>query len=166
MNKSAIQLIFDYNAWANGQILKAAERATPEQFVAPVPNTYGSLRAILVHVCEAMHFWRNLCQHGTFTDDWVESDFPTLADLAARWREVEHEMRAYASGLTDEALRGLVRYTTPAGILRERVLWHCLLHVVNHGTQHRSEAALILTNYGQSPGDLDFTLFLNTRSEA
>jgi len=166
MNAQDIRLLYKYNDWANGQILKAAERATPEQFVAPVPNTYGSLRAILVHVCEAMHFWRNLCQHGTFTDDWVESDFPTLADLAARGREVEHEMRAYTSGLTDEALRGLVRYTTPAGIPRERVLWHCLLHVVNHGTQHRSEAALILTNYGQSPGDLDFTLFLNTRSEA
>lgn len=44
---------------------------------------------------------------------------------------------------------------------RERLLWHCLLHVVNHGTQHRSEAAAILTGYGRSPGDLDFTAFLN-----
>jgi len=54
-----------------------------------------------------------------------------------------------------------VRYLIPGGIVRERVLWHCLLHVVNHGTQHRSEAAALLTSYGQSPGGLDFTLFLN-----
>jgi uncharacterized damage-inducible protein DinB len=52
------------------------------------------------------------------------------------------------------------RYTTEDGG-RERVLWHCLLHVVNHGTQHRSEAAAILTGYGYSPGGLDFTAFLN-----
>jgi uncharacterized damage-inducible protein DinB len=44
---------------------------------------------------------------------------------------------------------------------RGEFVWHCLLHVVNHGTQHRSEAAALLTEYGSSPGDLDVTMFLN-----
>jgi uncharacterized damage-inducible protein DinB len=39
-------------------------------------------------------------------------------------------------------------------------VWQTILHVINHGTQHRSEAAAILTSYGQSPGELDFYLFL------
>jgi len=81
--------------------------------------------------------------------------------LEQRWYDEEMAMRDYLASLTDDDLTHLVRYTTGSGQKRERVLWHCLLHGVNHGTHHRSEAAAILTGYGQSPGDLDFTVFLN-----
>jgi uncharacterized damage-inducible protein DinB len=52
----------------------------------------------------------------------------------------------------------------PGNIVRERVLWHLLFDAVNHGTQHRSEAGVLLTRYGQSPGDMEFSLFLNERT--
>lgn len=39
------------------------------------------------------------------------------------------------------------------------------MHVVIHGVQHRSEAAAILTDYGWSPGDLDFDVFLKAKPE-
>ena len=35
-----------------------------------------------------------------------------------------------------------------------------LAHLVNHGTQHRSEAALLLTQAGRSPGELDLIVYL------
>ena len=69
-------------------------------------------------------------------------------------------MRAYLVNLSDDEMENHLRYTTDTGIERDRILWQCLYHVVNHGTQNRSEAAAFLTDFGNSPGDLDFTVFL------
>jgi uncharacterized damage-inducible protein DinB len=73
----------------------------------------------------------------------------------------ERAMRDYLAQLTDANMTDYVRDTVPEGHKRERLLWHCLWHVANHGTQHRSEAAAILTERGSSPGEFDFTAFLN-----
>jgi uncharacterized damage-inducible protein DinB len=99
-------------------------------------------------------------------DNWLAPDlnaidFPNLTALQNRWIKEEQEMRAYLAALHDEDMNTHRHYTTAEGEARDRILWHCLLHVVNHGTQHRSEAAALLTDFGHSPGDLDFTVFLN-----
>jgi uncharacterized damage-inducible protein DinB len=39
-------------------------------------------------------------------------------------------------------------------------VWQMLAHVINHGTQHRSEAAALLTTAGRSPGELDMIVYL------
>lgn len=164
MNKADITMIFEYNHWANQRILDAASKVSQEQLVAPTAFPRGSLRATLVHILDTEYGWRLLLQRGEETPDLDEKDFPTLPSLLDRWRFEEDHMRAYLAGLTDESLQGVIRYTNPHGIQRERVRWHALYHVVNHGTQHRSEAAAILTEYGHSPGDMDFTLYITERS--
>jgi uncharacterized damage-inducible protein DinB len=160
-----MQLIYDYNYWARDRILLAAAQVTPEQYTAPAPYPYGSLRGTLLHILDAEQSWRNQLQHGNWTPEWLEADYPTFAALQAAWPPEEMAMRAFLAEVTDADLDRTLRYTADSGAVRERVLWHCLLHVVNHGTQHRAEAAALLTAYGQSPGDLDMTLFLNERAQ-
>ena len=153
--------IYEYNYWANDRILAAAANISPEQWSAPSAFPYGSLHHTLLHTLDTEFGWRMLCQYSQFTPDLSAAEFPTLDLIKRRWEEEEIAMRAYLAEMNDEDLGGLVRYTTDSGEKRERVLWHCLQHVANHGTQHRSEAAALLTQYGSSPGDLDFTVFLN-----
>lgn len=163
MNHKDILLIFDYNYWSNAKILDACAHVTPEQFVARNESSYGSLRGTMVHVLDGERSWRILCQTAKSTFDLNEADFPTLDALVSSWQPEERTMRAWLSSLDDDAMTGFVRYTLDNGTKRERVLWHCLYHVVNHGMQHRSEAAAQLSALGQSPGDFDFTFFLNAR---
>ncbi|MBK8904930.1 MAG: DinB family protein [Anaerolineaceae bacterium] len=163
MNTQDIQTLFDYNYWATRRILTAAAQVSLEQFITHTGHGLGSLRGTLVHTLDGERAWRKLFEEQTlaYFGAWQEADFATFDLLVQQWQADEQAMRTYLAQLSDDALNGIISYTTPEGAYRERVLWHCLLHLANHGTQHRSEAAAILTGYGRSPGDLDFTAFLN-----
>ena len=161
MNIQDIVLIYDYNFWANGRILTTAASVSREQFSAPASFPYGGLRGTLLHILEAEMSWRLRYEGMSWPGDLVEADFPTLAAVQAAFQAEEQSMREYLAHLGDDALIKPVTYPIgePPGT-RSRILWHCLYHVVNHGMQHRSEAAAMLTDFGHSPGDLDFVDFI------
>ena len=164
MNISDIQTLYEYNYWANDQIFEAARRVTVEQYEATADLPYGSLRGTLLHIVEAEHLWRARFQDTAFSS-LAETELPTLDSLEYRRRQEETTMRTYLAGLTDQDMElrpGLPWWPPRVRALANEgfFLWHCLVHVVNHGTQHRSEAAALLTEYGQSPGQLDFLVYV------
>ena len=161
MNIAAIHSLFDYNYWVNQRILDTAAGLSTEQFTAPGPVSHGSLRGTLVHALGAEWAWRQRCQGSSPEALLSQDDFDDMKSLAHRWREEEDAMRAYLAELTDDNLTATIEYTRTGGDRFETPLWQILLHVINHGTQSRSEAAVLLSHFGHSPGDLDYMIFLN-----
>ena len=158
MNRQDIELLFRYNDWANDRILDTAEALSSEQLTAPNDLGWGSLRGALVHLMDAEYVWRNLLKDGEHVEWLQPEDFPDVASIRARWLEERAAFWRYLASLSDENLSATISYEGDE--IRYRVLWHCLAHVVNHGTQHRAECAALLTGFGHSPGNLDFTVFL------
>lgn len=163
MNKEYFSILYDYNYWANERILRAAEKVSDAGFIAPTSHSYGSLRGTLAHVLAAEWIWLSRWQGVSLTVLPGESDFPTLTSIRGRWREEEQKMRRFVASLGENDLPRVINYTNTKGKPYARPLWQMLAHVVNHGTQHRAEAAAILTDLGHSPGDLDMTVFLDER---
>lgn len=162
MNRETLTLLFDYNRWANARILAAAGQLTAEQYVAPVAGvSHGSVRATLVHALSAERIWRQRCLEGLSPATLLrEADCPTFADLRELWPAEDAALRAGLARLSDAALAGRLSYRTTNGTPMEETLWKILVHVVNHGTQHRAEAAVALTAFGHSPGDVDLIIYL------
>jgi len=161
MNKQDILILYEYNAWSNAKILDAASNITQEQFLAPASFPHGGLRGTLVHALFAEWVWCNRWEGTPSTFRWPPEEFLALGSLRARWADEEPRLMNFVANLTEERLYSKIKYISTEGVPHERVLWESMAHLVNHGTQHKTEAAAILTGMGHSPGDIDLIVYLN-----
>jgi len=161
MNKQDILTLYQYNRWANAKILSMAAQVTQEQFLAPASFPHGGLRGTLVHALFAEWVWRQRWEGTSPTQRFKPQDFPKFEALRTRWMEEENQLMKFVEGLTDDQLNQTFRYNNLSGQPFTKILWHAMAHVVNHGTQHRTEAAAMLTDFGYSPGDIDFIYYLD-----
>lgn len=160
MNKQDIVILYQYNQWTNAKILDAASNVTQEEYLAPASFPHGGLQGTLVHTLFAEWIWRNRWEGISPTNRLKPEEFPNFESLRTRWAEEEKALMSFVDSLTDERLESKFSYRATDGTPHERVLWQAMAHVVNHGTQHRTEAAAILTDLGHSPGDIDMIYFL------
>jgi uncharacterized damage-inducible protein DinB len=165
MDKNDVRLLIEYNYWANDRVLHQAGQLAPEQYMARYPLSHGSLHAALVHILATEITWRLRIQEGISPERVLGGeDFPTFVALRERWAEDEMAMRNHVASLSDADLVKPVSYTNTRGASYSTVLWQILAHVVNHGTQFRAEAAVALSDYGRSPGDLDLIQFIRQQA--
>jgi uncharacterized damage-inducible protein DinB len=152
--------LYAYTAWANNRILDTAENLSTEQFTADAGPSHGSLRNTLVHQMSGQWIWLERWKGGSPERMMSRKDFPDLATVRSRWELIEADTQAFLAELTEEQLVQVVSYTTTEGWDRSYPLWQPLFQQANHATQHRSEAAVMLTNFGHSPGDVDYIIYL------
>jgi uncharacterized damage-inducible protein DinB len=149
--------LFDFSYWATRTLLTVASDLTPEEWTAPSDVTPRDLRATLVHALDVEWSWRLRLMRRP-EEEWgpeaelKPSDHPTPAKLAEHWKRDEAEMREWLATLDDDTLE---RDIDLGG--RDRFpLWYFLMHIVVHSQQQRSDAAVLLTRLGHSPGDVEF----------
>jgi uncharacterized damage-inducible protein DinB len=67
----------------------------------------------------------------------------------------------YLNSITDGQLNIEVTYVGPDGKRRTRKVWHMLLQVPNHQTDHRSQIATMLGSMGLDVPQTDLVVFLS-----
>jgi uncharacterized damage-inducible protein DinB len=159
---SKLELIthfYEYNAWANNRLLDVSAGLSADELGTGRGASFGSILDSLVHVVRAQAFWLQRWNHddtrgSTLGDEGEVS----LAKVRAAFDDSHTGIGEYIADLTGERLDGLLDYHDRRGEW-SRPLWQLMTHVVNHGTYHRGEIAMMLTVAGHSPGDLDFNFW-------
>ena len=154
MKADDIRFLFAYDRWATRRILAALDGLDTEVWSRANVIDERGLGGILVHQLGAAQRWRIMFE----TQGDGEGPRPERGAIAGNRRDRRALGREWAAvdawlaTLTDDFLQ----------IVFEGVpIWQMMVHVVNHGTQHRSEAAALLTAEGHSPGDLDVIDYSN-----
>ena len=165
MKKADVVVLVEFNARANRRILAKAARLSARDLRRPAGLSYPSPLATLVHILDTQWYWRQGADLGTLPRKTLEpSEFPTFSALRRRWDEEDRLLLRFVSSRTERQIAASVTYAWPQARPRPRPLWHLFMHVVNHGTQHRSELALFLTARKLSSGNMDFLNFITHKA--
>ncbi len=128
-----------------------------EQFTQEVGYSRGSVRNQLVHIMEADNTWFSALRGLGFPEPPKPADFDDRNALRAQWDVVEQGMREYLANLRDELL--FVK-PFPPGEDENLIVWQVLLHVVNHGTDHRAQVLRVLGDLGVKTGPQDYIFYV------
>ena len=164
MLADAIRNTYGYDEWATARIFDAAEGLTPEQLDAPGPIPHGTIRQTLLHLLivhkRFLSWWDgSLPAQQAYRQMADPADYPDLASIRALWKQVAEQTNAFVSDLRDEDAARYLSTTGPDGSAFGFPTWQMMQHVANHNTQHRSEVAVMLTEFGCSPGDIDLIFY-------
>lgn len=161
--KTMIVTKFEYNYASNKRLLDLAMKVTPEQWAdGTMQYSRGNLHTTLYHTLTVEQMWVHMCQHrGVMPALPSIDDLPSAESLQTYCDEVHKTTMAYLNDADDAELATEYGATSPSGKEYTMVVWHILTHVLYHSAQHRSEAADLLTQYGHSPGDMDFIFFVD-----
>lgn len=156
MDVDSLLTFVRFHAWANDRILTTAAHVSDEAIHSPNVLDRGSAFDTLRHLVDVDWSWREFCAGNDVGETYAWEYGFALDDVPgihAFCIEEDARLHGYVASLDAAALAEPLALSDEAGDVVPR--WLIVAHVVNHGTQHRSELARYFTVCGHSPGDLD-----------
>ncbi len=161
MTANDVRRLMDYNYWARDRQLKAVAAIPTAELSRPLGGSFPSLLHHLVHIMEVESLWYQRFQGVARPTMRRAAEFPDVTAIAARWAEVEGEVRPFVARLTDADLERVVNGRFTSGATFAIPLGDLLIHLVNHGTYHRGQVTTLIRQLGFTPAPVDWTVFVS-----
>jgi uncharacterized damage-inducible protein DinB len=159
MNAQAFRHLFTYHFAENRKIWDThVMQLAYEQFTRPVNYSHGSVRDQITHLIDVDDVWFSELHGIAPLEPLPSATGDDRAAIRANWDRVEQRMRAYLAALQDDML-----FSTPITEPEEDkdlIVWQVLLHVVNHGTDHRAQILRQLHDLGRKTTSQDYIFYV------
>jgi uncharacterized damage-inducible protein DinB len=155
MDRESLLAFVRFHAWANDRILSTAADLSDDELRRLSVLDHDSAFQTIRHLVDVDWSWREFCQGNDVgnTYAWDHFALEDLPALHAFSLEEDRRLRTYVESLGEADLAERLAMSEDPNDRIAR--WLIIAHVVNHGTQHRSELAHYFTTCAHSPGDID-----------
>jgi len=160
MDREMLITLYDHFTWARNHLLDAAGALTPAQLHQEEQGVFGSIHDTLTHMAASEWMWMARIAGRSPTAVPAGTDFPDLAALRAWWDTAHTGTMTYLRGVDATELHRSIRYTNTQGRAFTRLVWHVLLHLPTHQTEHRAQVAGMLTRFGAEAPPTGLVVFL------
>jgi uncharacterized damage-inducible protein DinB len=158
MNADAFRHFYNYHFTENRKIWDdCIAPLSYDQFTQNMNYSHGSVRDQIVHLMNVDDAWFSGLRGVENPESFNPSDFDDREIIRAHWDSVEQNMRDYLEKLRDEML-----FEKPFadGEDKDLTLWQVLLHVANHGTDHRAQLLRLLHDLGVKTTSQDYIFYV------
>jgi uncharacterized damage-inducible protein DinB len=156
---------FDYSMWARDQLLPLLEGLETEAIkAADQKGVYGSIHDTLAHMASSEWLWLQRCLGDSPLRTPTGEDFATLTLLVSWWNDVHSQVMLFLNNTSEADLGDELTYLAADGKRRTRKVWHMLMQVPNHQTEHRSQIATMLGSMGLEVPQTDLVVYLSKQS--
>lgn len=132
-------------------------KLSDEQFNQSIPYSLGSIRNHIVHLVGVDEAWFSDLRGVKLPDSPNPQELTDRDAIRQYWDRVEQDMRDYLDKLQPDML---TQKPIPDGEDQDLLLWQILLHVVNHGTDHRAQILRALHDLGVSTTAQDYIFYV------
>ena len=157
MNADAFRHYYDYHFSQNRKIWdEYILPLSPDQFTQPLDYSHGSVRNQVVHLMQVDEAWFGDLTGSIPEEPFTDGGRDDREAIRAHWDRVEAHMRAYLADIKDEML---MEKPFTEGEDKDLILWQILVHVVNHGTDHRAQLLRLLSDLGVQTQYQDYIFY-------
>ncbi len=161
MMVTAVRTLFDYHYAMYDQVWSFVMELSREEFIREYDYSLLSVRNHLVHVMNVDDRWLSRVQNQQPPENLEFADFPDAQSVRQKWDSIRQRVQEYELGLSHEQLEQTVELQFPdRGGRHRNTRWQILLHVVNHGTDHRAQILALLHELGGQTIEQDLILHL------
>jgi uncharacterized damage-inducible protein DinB len=162
MTKAEIQMLYEYDKWANLKLIEVLATLTINQFKKDLGCSFGGIHGTLVHILSADKVWLSRWTNKIPTPLKPE-DIPAIEVAKKHMDTFQIEVGNFLRSLTDEQLNGPLQYTDFKGNTNAQLLRQQMQHKVNHSSYHRGQIVTMLRQLGIKPVSTDFINFLRQK---